>query len=45
LGRNRLDDDWATMIQINDAYYWEREDADVVAEWVTHLSLDLIPED
>jgi len=36
--------DWATMIQINDCYYWERGD-DVVAEWVCRLSMDLIPED
>jgi len=37
--------DWATMIMINDAYYWEREDAEVVGDWVEQLSLDLIPED
>ncbi len=36
--------DWATMIQINDAYFWEPAD-DVVAEWVCRLSMDLIPED
>jgi len=36
---------WATMIMINDAYYWDREDADVVGGWVQQLSLDLIPED
>ena len=35
---------WATMIQINDCYYWDRGD-DVVAEWVCRLSMDLIPED
>lgn len=37
--------DWATMTMINDAYYWEREDAEVVGDWVEQLSLDLIPED
>jgi hypothetical protein len=37
--------DWATMILINDCYFWEGEDADVVAEWVDSISLDLVPED
>lgn len=36
--------DWATMIIINDVFYWKPEDADFVAEWVNRLSLDLIPE-
>jgi hypothetical protein len=36
---------WATMVMINDAYYWERKDEDAVGEWVERLSLDLIPED
>jgi hypothetical protein len=37
--------DWAAMMIINDAFYWAPEDADVVAEWVDRISLDLIPED
>jgi hypothetical protein len=36
--------DWATMILINDVYFWEPEDAELVAEWVDRISLDLIPE-
>jgi hypothetical protein len=41
----RLLIDWATMMIINDAFYWAPEDADVAAEWVDRISLDLIPED
>ena len=33
--------DWAHMVEINDAYYWLPEDADVVAKWVNFLSFDL----
>jgi hypothetical protein len=51
LGKRRLKQiserqliDWATMIMMNDVYYWECEDEDAVGEWVERLSLDLIPE-
>jgi hypothetical protein len=37
--------DWATMMIINDAFYWAPEDAGVVAEWVDRISLDLVLED
>jgi hypothetical protein len=37
--------DWAHMIEINDAFYWEPEDADVVAQWVNFLFFDFTPED
>ena len=36
--------DWAHMIQINDAFFWEPEDADVVGEWVGFLFFDFQPE-
>jgi hypothetical protein len=36
--------DWATMILINDAFYWEPEDAEIVAAWVNSISFDLVPE-
>jgi hypothetical protein len=36
---------WATTILTNHVYFWEGEDAAVVAEWVDSLSLDLVPED
>lgn len=36
--------DWAHMTTINDAYYWEPEDAAVVAKWVNFLIFDLKPE-
>jgi hypothetical protein len=37
--------DWATMIIINDVFYWEAEDAAVVAGWINRLSLDFVAED
>lgn len=36
---------WAHMVTINDAYFWEPEDADVVATWVDFLIFDFTPED
>ena len=36
--------DWAHMTTINDAYYWEPEDAPVVAKWVNFLIFDFKPE-
>ncbi len=36
--------DWAHMLEINDAFYWEPEDADVVAKWVNFLFFDFRPE-
>jgi len=36
--------DWAHMIEINDAFYWQPEDADIVAEWVNFLFFDFTPE-
>lgn len=36
--------DWAHMVTINDAYYWQPEDADV-GEWVNFLFFDFAPED
>jgi hypothetical protein len=35
--------DWAHMVEINDAYYWESEDADV-AKWVNFLFFDFTPQ-
>lgn len=32
---------WATMILINDAFFWSGEDADLVGRWICELSLDL----
>jgi hypothetical protein len=32
--------DWATMLLINDCYYWKGKDAQLVGEWVGFLSLD-----
>lgn len=37
--------DWANMVTINDAYFWEPADADIVATWVNFLSFELKPED
>lgn len=37
--------DWAHMVTINDAYFWQPEDADVVGKWVNFLIFDLRPED
>jgi hypothetical protein len=31
---------WANMVTANAAYFWEPDDADVVATWVNFLSLD-----
>jgi hypothetical protein len=36
---------WATMLMINDAFFWKGEDAEAVGEWLERLSLDLMPED
>lgn len=36
--------DWAHMVTINDAYFWEQEDADVVGQWVNSLFFDFTPE-
>lgn len=36
--------DWAHMVTINDAYFWETEDADVVGQWVNFLFFDFRPE-
>ena len=33
------------MIQINDAYFWQPEDADVVGKWVNFLFFDFRTED
>lgn len=37
--------DWAHMVTISDAYYWEPEDADVVGGWVNFLFFDFTPQD
>ena len=37
--------DWAHMVTISDAYYWEPEDADVVCGSVNFLFFDFTPED
>jgi hypothetical protein len=36
--------EWATMILINDVFYWSGDDADLIGEWISRLSLDLISE-
>lgn len=33
--------DWATMILINEAFYWTGKNADLIGEWISGLSLDL----
>jgi hypothetical protein len=33
---------WATMLMINDGFFWKGEDAEAVGEWVNRISLDLI---
>jgi hypothetical protein len=35
--------DWATMIMLNDAFYWDWND-DVLAEWINRLHLDFFSE-
>lgn len=37
--------DWAHMVTISDAYYWEPEDDDTVGTWVNFLFFDFTPED
>jgi hypothetical protein len=37
--------DWATIVLISDAFYWEREDRGAVDESLNRLSVDFIPED
>ena len=37
--------DWAHMVTISDAYYWEPEDADVVGGWVNFLFFDFTPQE
>jgi hypothetical protein len=37
--------DWAHMVTISDAYYWEPEDDNVVGEWVNFLFFDFRPKD
>jgi hypothetical protein len=37
--------DWAHMLEINNVFFWEPEDADVVAKWVNFLFFDFEPED
>lgn len=32
--------DWATMLMINDAYFWDADD-DILAGWINHFHLDL----
>lgn len=32
---------WATMILINDAFFWSGEDAHIIGRWICELSLDL----
>jgi hypothetical protein len=33
--------DWATMLLINEVYFWDGEDAAVVVDWLNRISLDL----
>ena len=37
--------DWAHMVTISDAYYWETKDADVVGGWVNFLFFEFTPVD
>jgi hypothetical protein len=32
---------WATMILINDVFFWSGEDADLIGQWICEISLDL----
>lgn len=32
---------WATMLLINDSFYWEGADAELIGQWICGLSLDL----
>jgi hypothetical protein len=36
---------WATMLMINDVFFWSGEDAELVGEWLERISMDLIPKD
>jgi hypothetical protein len=36
---------WASMVLTNDAFYWEPEDADIVADWVNFLFFDFRPQE
>jgi hypothetical protein len=33
--------DWASMLQLNEAYDWEGEDEDEIAEWLWMLADDI----
>lgn len=33
--------DWATMLMINDAYYWNWRDS-ILSEWISRFHLDLL---
>ena len=33
---------WATMSLVNDVFYWAGKDADLIGEWISGLSLDLV---
>ena len=37
--------DWAHMLTINDAYFWEPEDAETVGKWLNFLFFDFRPQD
>jgi hypothetical protein len=36
--------DWGTMVTANDCYFWERGDEEL-ADWISFLHMDLVPED
>lgn len=37
--------DWAHMVIVNDAYFWDTQDAHTVGRWVNSLFFDFMPED
>ena len=35
--------DWATTLLTNNLFFWDGKDARTISEWMTGISLDLIP--
>jgi hypothetical protein len=37
--------EWATMLLLNQAYFWEGEDEELIFEWLKNISFDFKPMD
>ena len=37
--------EWATMLFLNQAYFWEGEDGELIFEWLKNISFDFKPMD